>query len=108
VSYQLVGRGKGREARRRALGWVGLVPDGDGGVAGARSQRRKRVRGAVRRCASRELGDRVVEVGPRCRTRGTRTGSAARRGAGEVVDWTTGVLYSTRPRLGGRRHLCVR
>jgi hypothetical protein len=36
-------------------------------------------------------------------------GGAAWRGtAGEVVDWTTGVLYWTRPRLGRRRHLCVR
>ena len=101
MSYQLLGRGKGGEARRAlgwVLGWVGARRGrGTGSLEPRRSQMRKRGAGgrearARARTGGSGWGSLVRRWGRDAEPagRGARTGSAARRGAGEG-GWT-GVL----------------
>jgi hypothetical protein len=98
VSYQLVGRGKGREARRRALGWVGLgwCPTG---TAGSLEQEAKGASACAVRCGGARAEDWGIglwrwgrDAEPAGRGRGRRRGVARDGGRGGGLDYWSTVL----------------
>lgn len=88
------------------MGWVGLVPDGDG-VAGAAKKPKAQARAPVRGAGVREARTGESGWGSLVRRWGRGIAEPARRGVARERGWT-GVLLDQAARVGRRRHLRVR